>query len=322
MENQSKHPLETSPLVSNTPHKNRFNLWFLVAIVFIVLSLHAGMSQNNGSWQPLALFAVISIVVGMVELITFTPRISAAALKELSAFELAQIRLKKRQRKKVLFIIWIVIFCVLIGINIQFGGIDWYWNPLEIFAIFMMGYYGLQLFYHAPERVPKQQLIENEMLWLFGEDWKDFSGPMEYTFAQDRIRRRQVARWGLYFHLFLFIPINGFNVFYFVPYFLSHSYGEPLAPLLAGVAYGISGIWMLFLLSHAINTFPTLKMLARRERKIGKNLQMEIDNMYPSKAKNGDKPKHNVQYKIGDDGELIEVDAADEKPKRQIRGDD
>jgi hypothetical protein len=81
-----------------------------------------------------------------------------------------------------------------------------------------------------------------------------------------------------------------------------------LAPLLAGVAYGISGIWLLFLLSHTINTFPTSKMLARRERKVGKNLQMEIDNMYPSKTKNSEKPKRDIQYKIGDDGELVEIE--------------
>jgi hypothetical protein len=212
MEDQSKHPLEISTSVSNTPHKNRFNLWFLVAIVFIIFSLRAA-----DAWQPLALFAAISTVIGIVELITFTPKISAAALKELSAFELAQIRLRQRQRKKVLFIIWIVIFCVLIGINIQFGGIDWYWNPLEIFAIFMVGYYGIQLFYQAPQRVPKQQLIENEMQWLFGEDWKDFSGPMEYTFAQDRIRRRQVARWGftfIFFSLFPLIVLTSFILFH------------------------------------------------------------------------------------------------------------
>jgi hypothetical protein len=311
MEDTSKHPLEMGS-VSAAPHKKRLNLWFFVSIIFVILGFQAGQNQE-GAWQPFAVLAAISTIVGIGELSKSMSKVNPVTLKHLSAFELAQLRLKERQRKKVLFIIWIAIFGVLMAINIKFGGIAWYWNPLEIFAIFMAGYYGLQLFYQAPERAPKQQLIENEMGWLFGEDWKDTSGPLEYTFAQDRIRKRRVVRWGFYFHSFFYITINAFNVFAMAPYLLAHSYGEPLAPVITGIQYAVSGIWTLFFISHGINAFPTSGILARREGKVGENLQSEIDNMYPSKLKNDEKSKRDVEYRVGDDGELEEVD----KPKHE-----
>ena len=67
--------------------------------------------------------------------------------------------------------------------------------------------------------------------------------------------------------------------------------------------------------------FPSRRRLVRQERQIGKAILAEMQRSVPEIEKRKDKPKHDVQYRVGEDGELVEVEDEftfddDEKPKR------
>jgi hypothetical protein len=83
-------------------------------------------------------------------------------------------------------------------------------------------------------------------------------------------------------------------------------------------------LWTIFLLlPHALQAFPTDGMLVRRERKVARKLQAEIDSVHPDKLKNDEKLKRDKRYIVGDDGELEEVEdeitQLEDKPKRMMR---
>jgi hypothetical protein len=227
-------------------------------------------------------------------------------------FQLAQIRLKDRQRKQSLLLLWLALFCTTIIMNVIFGGIVEWWVPLEIFTALMVVVKAIQLYYSSPRRSIRSELIEQEMDWLFGLDWREHTGPQEYTFAQDRIRKRRLERWLFALHLLAFVPISTF--FLSGISFLA-SYGQPGGEICIAVPL----TWLVFLLfPHGIRAFPTKEMLANREQRAGEALWLELQKMRPEKLKTKAKPKRDVKYVVGDDGELVEVELeeTDEKSKR------
>ena len=77
---------------------------------------------------------------------------------------------------------------------------------------------------------------------------------------------------------------------------------------------------LLFAIRTGRNLFSPESILAQRERKVGDALRLELQRMHPpEKRKNEDKPSK-VEYTVGDDGELIEVDSADRDDKSKRDG--
>lgn len=230
-------------------------------------------------------------------------------------FEIAQRRIAERQRKRNIFYIWLATLILLILFGLASGG--------EVCgALFPIGGIigliafakGIELYYESPGRQTSREQIEEEMLWLFGENWQEAVGTQSYAFAQSRIRQRRKERWLFVVHTLLFVP----GSLAIVSIGLTGvKYGEPsVAAILI-----LNAIWLLFFLRHAVNAFPTRGMLARRERKVGEALLLELQSMRPEKLKRKEKPGDASGYTISDDGELIELvedsDPLDDKPKRQ-----
>ena len=59
---------------------------------------------------------------------------------------------------------------------------------------------------------------------------------------------------------------------------------------------------------YGLPTFPSRRRLARGERQIGQAILAEMQRSTPELEKRKDKPKRDVQYRVGEDGELVEVD--------------
>jgi hypothetical protein len=231
-------------------------------------------------------------------------------------FELAQSRIATRRRYRQSFFLWLAIFIVLIAGNVIFGSFLGGATILaQGIAFFMAFVNGVRWFYQSPFFVPQETLIKREMVWLFGEDWQDFTDAQEYIFAQDRIRKRRLGRWLFFFHIPLFLFAN-WLLLGISQMFTQYGTGRPDEIAVKIAFYGVVGLWTVFLIYHAIQAFPTAGMLAKRERKAAEELQHELQNMRPQKVKNEDKLKRHPLYGIGDDGELIELNEDDEKPKR------
>jgi hypothetical protein len=229
-------------------------------------------------------------------------------MSQVTEFDLAEKRFKERQRNQVLFVFWLVLFCVTITVNVIWGGIAGFWILLEVFTGIAAVAKLVQLYNTSPRHPPKTQSVEQEMNWLFGDDWQQFTGTQEYAFAQDRIRKRGLQRWGFLLHLLFFVPIGAFSL-YSISFL--ESYGQPggLFCLAAPI------VWLIvFVIPHAIQVFPTKGMLASREQKAGAALLLELQTLRPEKLKHEEKPKHDTQYILGDDGEIMP--ATDNRQKR------
>ena len=127
-----------------------------------------------------------------------------------SDYEIAQRRINERQRKKTqfrtsLFFLAIAILITLISTNAGYCTI-----PLAILAAFLSTANGIELYYTTPSHAPSEAEIEQETLWLFGEDRHELLSAQAHMFAQDRIRKRRIEKWRFVGHLLLFIPLDGF----------------------------------------------------------------------------------------------------------------
>ena len=320
MEDPSKHPLESQPNAAIPTQPKKLNIWFVMAIVFLVVAIGLPVSAASGMWQFIIIVAGFCAFVGMTQILKFGANDNPAILMQLTDFELAQRRLKERGRKRTLMLVWLGIFSFLIVVNILFGGyVAGGLIPFMLFTLFMAGFYGLQTYYSEPQKIVDRMIIEKEMGWLFGEHWQDHTSSVEYTFAQDRIRKRRRDRWLFVFHLLVYLPVTAFALY--GTFDFAVKYEElSLQPLCLSVPI----LWTIFLLlPHGLQAFPTDGMLARRERKVARKLQAEIDSMHPDKLKNDEKSKRGVHYVVGDDGELEEVEdeinVEDAKPKRMMR---
>jgi hypothetical protein len=186
--------------------------------------------------------------------------------------------------------------------------------PFTVLAGLITAIYGVQLYYTSSQRSLSKHLIEQEMVWLYGDDWSNTTSQAEYAFAQERILKRYLSRWMFLFHVLLFIPIIGFTLYESAVYTGSSS--------LSILLYTVTAIWLLFLVRHARQAFPTAGMLERRERKVGEAIELEIEALRLDKQKRGEKDKHHTHVVLSDDGELLEVpetsDTSDAKSKREI----
>jgi uncharacterized membrane protein YhaH (DUF805 family) len=226
-----------------------------------------------------------------------------------SEVAIAHERLRKRHQQKNIFYIWLTLFtfAVILTIVSVATKTDIYQCTIPMAGIvgLIALLRGIQLYYSSTHREIKDELLEQEMSWLFGENWKETTGYQEYQVAQDRIMRRRAERPLFLLHLLVFIPVNGFIVLFgnmFV------QYNEPGAIWF----YITALIWLAFLIRHTIVTFPTKGMLRRREHKAGQTLLNEIqriDKHKPQKAKN------DRRYALSDDGELVEIEDDDLWPE-------
>ena len=85
-----------------------------------------------------------------------------------SDFELAQKRLKERQRRKSWTLIWLVVLVGMILANTVFGGLGECWLILEILVALIILSNVLQVYYASHRRPLEDDLIAREMEWLFG----------------------------------------------------------------------------------------------------------------------------------------------------------
>ncbi|MEO8394170.1 MAG: hypothetical protein ABI700_14365 [Chloroflexota bacterium] len=229
-----------------------------------------------------------------------------------SDFELAQKRLKARQRKQFLLTLWLIVVCAMIGANVIFGDQGECWTTLTMGAGLMAITKLIQLYYESVRRPLGDELIAREMEWLFEADWRNTTGAEEYTFAQDRIRKRRLDRWMYGFSFLIIVPLALVCISALITF---QGYGQ-------SGAEGVIIIGLLIMSFLAIRqgrrVFASEGMLATRERKVGDALRRELQRMHPpEKRKNEEKRKREVEYTVGDDGELVEVDApAKHKLKR------
>lgn len=232
-------------------------------------------------------------------------------MSELTEFELAQKRLKDRQRDWFVLFLSSAIFCMTLVGSSGYGGGGNCWLPFQVLTAIMAASKALDLYYSSPKRVPRIEHIEQEMVWLFGDDWRDITGAHEYIFAQERIQKRSVDRWFLLLHIIVFLP-GSLALVSLGTVFLNRSQWVGLLPL------GIVVAWFSFaLLPHCLRAFPTESRLSRRERRTGENLRRELRRMQPEKPKNEEKSKSQIEYTFGDDGELIELNESDDAKQKR-----
>jgi hypothetical protein len=230
-------------------------------------------------------------------------------------YDVAQRRMEARERNRDLFLFSLMLTVVLIWLSLGSGQSANCMVPIIALVGLITTAKGIQVYYESPHRLPTAKLTEQEMCWLYGEDWANTTSIEEYTFAQDRIRKRRIGRWIFVLHLLVFFPINGFILY--LASGITH-YDEPSGKWL----FGIPALWFIFLLWKAWQAFPTAAMLERRERKAGEAIELEIEALRLDKQKRGEKGKRSTHVVLSDDGELLEVpettDTADAKSRREI----
>jgi Flp pilus assembly protein TadB len=232
-----------------------------------------------------------------------------------SAYELAQQRVEGRQRKRNRTVLWAILAAICILLMLVVGGCA---LPFAFFTLVFAVLSGIEWYSVLKPWTPPPAQVNDEMEWLFGENWQDSAGVHEYSLAFERIRKRRTARVQFFAHLTFFLASN-FVIWGLIVYNV-RSFATP-GPILV---VAVPVVWLAVLLYHLITAFPSRRYLIRREIKAGEAIRRELEQMQPAKLKNEDKPKRDAYYTISDDGELVEVDAEavdDEKFKHISQGD-
>jgi hypothetical protein len=230
---------------------------------------------------------------------------------QFSGSKIPQDRIEERRKRTNRFKVWIALFILAaVGtplLTTQMAGCT---IPIMLGLGALAFMDGIELYLHTPQRELSPQVFEQELIWLFGDDWQGVAGTQEYMLAQERIQRRQDRRGQFYPHLFISVI---FNSFFFPILFTPPNYGSPESLIVFAVPLGL-------LIVHGYVVFPTRRRLERQERDIGRAIQAEIDRSVPEISKYKEMPKRDVQYRVGEDGELEEIpeDLGDEKPKRDM----
>jgi hypothetical protein len=237
-------------------------------------------------------------------------------VEQLTGYAIAHERIEERQRKSNRFKVWIVLL-ILVGIvtflSYQAPNYTWFCTLpflLGLGALALMD--GIELYLISPRRELSTATFEQEMTWLFGEDWQTSADTQEYMLGQERIRRRQVRRRQFYPHLFISLVVNSYlvSVLYTPP-----NYGSLQGLVVIAVLLGL-------LISHAYKVFPSRGRLERQERQFGQALQAEIATVQPEIVKRKNKLKRDVQYRLGEDGELVEVTSDPDDSSTNPKQDD
>lgn len=231
-----------------------------------------------------------------------------------SGSKISQDRIEERRKRTNRFKLWIALFilaAVVMLLSLQSTNSSWQCTiPIMLGFGALVLKEGIELYLHTPQRELSPHVFEQELIWLFGDDWQGVAGTQEYMLAQDRIQRRQDRREQFYLHLFVSLV---FNSFFFPFLFTPPNYFSPASLAVFAVSLGL-------LIVHGYVVFPTRRRLERQESDLGRAIQVEIDRSIPEISKNKQKPKRDVQYRVGEDGELEEISEflKDEKPKRDL----
>lgn len=190
-----------------------------------------------------------------------------------SDYELAQKRIQIRLQRRNAFILWLFMF--IVSLVLSFAASTYTFNcgiPLALITGFFAAARGYQWYFNTPQQDDPQRLIEQEMAWLFGDNWKATTGPYEQSLAENRIQNRRKNRWIFVVHVIIFVP----SVLYLVIIAQSGvQYGEPSVAAL----YLVPVIWGAVFIAHLLHTFPLPSLLERRERKAGAALRREVEAM-------------------------------------------
>ncbi len=215
-------------------------------------------------------------------------------------YQLAQGQIEEHRKKQIVFYVWLLLFVVLMLLSLL--GRGQYTLSATLPTACVAGLFalvrGVGIYLNSPTRTTKR--IAEEMELLFGEDWEASVDTNTYAFALSRVRIRQQDRSGFLGHLLIFIPVGLYLML-----------ASPVVVL----------VWLVILVSHAQNAFPSRDRLARREREAWEMLQLHVNQLIPDKQKRKEKPKGDVRYRLGADGELVEeeeseaIDWWDEEPK-------
>jgi hypothetical protein len=235
-------------------------------------------------------------------------------MEQLSGYEIAQKRIEERQRKRHRVSVWVVLMIVLTITSLIAGPRLFGCSvPLIVSFGFFAIMDGIQLYSVSSRRAPTPEMVDDQMAWLFGDDWRDIAGTQEYMLAQERIRRRRVRRSYFYLHLATFLLVNAGLLLLLIESFTRSTSAF-------GCMLLFPFIWLVFLAGHGFMVFPTRQRLVRQERQFGLRLQTELQQSIPEISKRKEKPKRELQYRIGEDGELEEVEDkledGDDKSKR------
>ena len=238
-------------------------------------------------------------------------------MEQLTGYTIAHERIEERQRKSNRFKGWIILL-IPVGLVtfLSYQAADHTWlctAPMLLgLGVFLL-MDGIELYLLSPRRELSTAVFEQEMTWLFGDDWQVTAGTQEYMLGQERIRRRQVRRGQFYPHLFVSVIMNS--------RLLTLLNTPPDYGALQGL--GVIAVLLGLLIFHGYKVFPSRGRLEQRERQFGQAIQVEIQQIEPEMMKRMEKPKRDVRYLIGEDGELVEIEDEftfddDEKPKRDV----
>ena len=240
-------------------------------------------------------------------------------MEQLSEHEIAQQRIEELQHRRSRLIIWVVLLVVLL-LAALVGNIPSIscTIPLIIAGFIFASLDGIELYFASPRRAPVAETVEQEMSWLYGDDWQEQVGAPEYKRGRERVRQRGISRWHFFLHVIVFLLANVAiaNLMFF------ENRGLFIRPSEYLLTFEI--FWLALLVRHAFMAFPSSYRLMQREQRIGQAIRDEIQrNRQRETLKWKEKPKRDVLYRIGEDGELVEVEDEftfneDEKPKRDI----
>jgi hypothetical protein len=216
------------------------------------------------------------------------------------AYGAALRRLDTRESHRELFYASLMLLAVLILLSLGNNFTPYCAVPLTALVGLITVAQGIRLYFESPRALPSREGLDQEMYWLYGPDWKSTTSVEESEFALDRIRKRRIGRWMFLLYLPVFLPIIGL-ILLLAPLFTQ--YDPAASPLL----YGLPILYLIFLLWKVWQAFPTADRLARRERKAGEALDLELEVLHLDKQKRGEKAKRHSRLVLSDDGELVEV---------------
>jgi hypothetical protein len=228
-------------------------------------------------------------------------------VEQLSGYEIAQQRIEARQKQRFRAGIAFAMFFLLLFLTLLAGPAAYGCLVPLILTFGLLALFGAaQLYYASPRGAPSIRVVEDQMNWLFGDGWRDVAGTNEFILAQERIRRRRTRRTQFYFHLTIFI----LAAIAMMPLLIS---GIPSGSLL--LLFPL--IWLSIVIAHGLDACPSRGRLESEERQIGQAILTELDHSARDIEKRKEKPKNDVRYAIGEDGELVEIaPAIDEKIDR------
>jgi hypothetical protein len=165
----------------------------------------------------------------------------------------------------------------------------------------------------APRRIISTALVDQQLEWLFGEDWQNSTSSVVYAFAEDRVRQRQVWRAIFPVHLLMYAAFYGTLVMLFG---VSQVLGGGLLIIFGAITLP----WLAFLALHAWVAFPTKNMLQSRERAAAREKEQQLRANQPRVARVDQTLEAGAHYAISDDGELVKVTDTKEQPRQEKNG--